>query len=90
MPGDEGAGGEIKDQAAICLLVEGEIKVIEGLERIAKLGLFAAALQQPVGATREFVVDQAGDQVQGRHGFGLSLTQARFQHGGHATQTQLF
>jgi hypothetical protein len=90
MPGDGGAGGQLKDQTAICLFVEGEIKAIGGLERIAKLGLLATTLQQQVGTTRQFVVDQAGDQVQGRHGFGLSLTQACFQHGGHAAKTQLF
>ena len=54
-----------------------------------KRGLFAAALQQPVGAAREFVRDQAGDQIDGGHGFGLSLAQARFQHCGHAAEAEL-
>lgn len=86
MPGDKGAGGQLKDQAAIHLLVEGEIEVVEGPERIAELGLLAPALQHAVGATGEFIGDQAGDQVQGSHGFGLGLTQAGFQHRGHASQ----
>ena len=57
--------------------------------RVAKAGLFAAAFQQPVGAAREFVRDQARDQIDGRHGFGLGLAQTCFQHGGHAAEPEL-
>ena len=86
---DEGAGGQVEDQAAIHLRVEGEVEVVEGLVGIAEAGLFAAPLQQAVGAAGEFVGDQAGEQVDGRHGFGLGLAQAGFQHGGHAAEAEL-
>ena len=33
--------------------------------------------------------DQARDQIDRRHGFGLRLAQAGFQHGGHAAEPQL-
>ena len=29
------------------------------------------------------------DQIDGRHGFGLSLAQAGFEHGGHAAEPEL-
>jgi len=74
MPGDEGTGGQLKDQAAIHLLVEGEIEVVESLERVAERGLLAPAFQHAVGAAGEFIGDQAGDQIQGGHRFGLGLT----------------
>ena len=51
-----------------------------------KRGLFAAALQQPVGAASQFIGDQTRDQIDGSHRFGLSLAQAGFEHGGHAAE----
>ena len=83
------AGGQIEDQTAIHLLVEVEVEVVEGLCGSRNCGLFAAPLEQSVTATSEFVGDQAGDEVDGGHGFGLRLAQAGFEHGGHAAQAQL-
>ena len=87
MASDEGGGGKIEDQAAIHLLVEGEVEVIEGLLRVAELGLLFPPLQQALAATGEFVRDQTG-----RWGerFALCLAQAGLQPGGHAAQAQLF
>ena len=48
--GDEGAGGQIEDQAAIHLGIEGEVEVVEGLLRVAELGLLFAAA--PAGGRR--------------------------------------
>jgi hypothetical protein len=45
MAGNEGAGSQIEDKAAIHLLVEVEVEVVERLLRIAKLRLLAPALQ---------------------------------------------
>ena len=69
--------------------LKAEVEVIERPVGIAKAGLFAAAFEQTVGAAREFVGNQTGDQVDGRHGFGLSLAQAGFEHRGHAAQPEL-
>jgi len=55
--------------------------------QVAKAGLFAAPFQQPVSATSELVGEQARDQINGRHGFGLGLPQAGFQHSGHAAES---
>lgn len=87
MLGDEGTGGQVEDQAAIHLRVEVEVEIVEGFLRIAKLSLFAPAVQQSLAAAVEFVRDQAGDQIDGGHGFGLSLMQARLQHRGHAAES---
>ena len=40
---NEGAGGQIEDQAAIHLRVEGEVEVVQGSVRVAKAGLLCAA-----------------------------------------------
>jgi len=57
-PLDEGAGGEVEDDAAIHLRVEGEIEIVERFVSVAETGLLAAALEQTAGAARELVRDQ--------------------------------
>src|SRR5713101_8004416 len=49
---------------------------------VAKLGLLGPSLQQAIAATSEFVGDQAGKEVDGGHGLGLSLVETGFEHGG--------
>src|SRR5260370_21372289 len=86
MASNEGAGGQVEDQTAIHLLVEVEVEVVESPLWVAKLGLLGSALQQTIAATGEFVRDQAGEEVDGRHGFGLSLVDTGFEHGGKSAQ----
>jgi hypothetical protein len=78
--GDEGSGRQIENQTAIHFGIEGEVEVIDGFLRIAKLGLLAPPFQQAVATTSEFVGDQAGDQIDGCHGFDLSLVQTHLEH----------
>jgi hypothetical protein len=85
--GDERASGQIEDQAAIHLLVEVEVEVFEAPLGVAKLGLLGPSLQQAIAATSEFVRDQAGEEVDGGHGFGLSLVETGFEHGGDAAES---
>ena len=63
--GDEAAGGELKDQPAIHLLVEVEVERVEGLAAIAEAGLRDAALEEPVLAAQELVLDERGEEVDG-------------------------
>ena len=70
---DERAGGQIEHQAAIHFRIEAEVEVVERAFGIAESGLFAAAVQQPVGAACQFVGNQTRDQIDGRHRFGLRL-----------------
>ena len=86
MASDEGSGGQVEGQTAIHLLVEVEVEVVEGPLRVAKLGLLGPALQQAIAATSEFVRDQAGEEVDGGHGFGLRLVETSFEHGGDTAQ----
>src|SRR5208282_3270946 len=87
---DEGAGGEVEDQAAIHLLVESEVEVVESLLGVAELSLLFPPLQQALTPQGEFVGDQARQQVDGGERFGLGLAQTGLQHGGHSTQAKLF
>jgi hypothetical protein len=57
--------------------------------RIAKLSLLSPTFQQTVATPGKFVRDQAGDQVDGRHGFDLGLVQTHLEHRGDSTQPQL-
>jgi len=78
--GDEGRGRQIENQTAIHLGIEGEVEVVEVFLRIAKLSLLSPTFQQAIAASSEFVRDQAGDQIDGRHGFDLSLVQTQLEH----------
>ena len=87
---DEPAGGQIEDQTAIHLRIEGEVEVVESPvgdrgSRPVCAAAPAAGRERRVSSSR----DQAGDQIDGRHGFGLRLAQAGFQHGGHAAEAEL-
>src|SRR5216683_5111200 len=63
--------GQVEHQAAIHLLVKVEIKVVERRMLVAKAGLLAAALEQPVTASSQLIGDQTGKQIDRRHGFDL-------------------
>jgi hypothetical protein len=85
----KGAGGQVKDQTAVHLRVEGEVEVIQRSLRIAECGLLAPSFQQAITAPGQLVADQTRDQIDRRHGFSLSLPQSCFQHSGHAAEPQL-
>ena len=70
---NEASRSQIEDQRAIELLVEAKVEVVQGFLRVAELGLFLASLQQSITPAREFIGDQAGDQIDGCHRLGLSL-----------------
>src|SRR6202521_587916 len=70
---DERSRGQIEDQTAIHLGIKSEVEVVERAVGIAETGLFAAPVQQTVGAAREFIGNQTRDQIDGRHRFGLCL-----------------
>jgi hypothetical protein len=84
---DEGTGSQIEHQAAIHFSVEVEVEVIESFVRVAELGLFFSSLQQSLATTSEFVGDEAGEEVDRGHGFGLSLVKPGFEHGGDSAQS---
>ena len=85
---DESAGGEIENQAAIHLLVKGEVEVVEGLLGVGELGLFCPPLQHAFATQGEFVGDQARQQVDGGERFGLGLAQTGLQHGAHVRASE--
>jgi hypothetical protein len=56
---------------------------------IAEGGLLATAIERALASAREFVIDQARDQIDGRHSLGLGLTEPGFQNGGYAAEPEL-
>jgi hypothetical protein len=86
---DEAGGGELVDECPIHLLVEIKVKGIERALGIAKARQLVPALEQPVLSAAEFVGDERGDEIDGRHLVGLRLPQPRVEDRGHAGQPQL-
>ena len=87
--GKERARGQVKDQAAIHLRIEGEVEVVQRLVHVAERGLFAPPVEQSFAAPGQLVGDQTGDQIDRRHRFGLGLAQSGFQHSGDAAEPEL-
>src|SRR5207253_9466765 len=78
MFGDEVGRGQVADDAAVHLLVEVEVEVVECLLRIAELGGLSATVQQTVTATIQFIGNEARHEINGRHALGLSLMKTCF------------
>jgi hypothetical protein len=74
--GDEAAGGELEDEAAVHFLVEGEVKAVERLVGIAEVGLGEAAGEEAIGAAGELVLEEEGQEVGEREVLGLGLHEA--------------
>ena len=58
--GDEAGGGELEDERAVDLLVEGEVEAVEGAVGVAEAGLLVSPGEQAVLAPLE-----RGDEVGG-------------------------
>ena len=82
-------GGELVDERAIHLLVEIKVKGVERAFGIAKARELVAALEQAVLPPAEFVGDERGHEIDGRHLLGLRLAQPGVEDGGHAGEAQL-
>src|SRR5206468_9358976 len=87
--GDEVRGGQLVDEGAIHLLVEGEVEGIEGAFRVAEACELSPAFQQPILASLQFVIHERGDEINGRQMLALRLAQSRLEDGGHAGESQL-
>ena len=81
--GDEAGGGELEDERAVDLLVEGDGEAVEGAVGVAEAGLLVSPGEQAVLAPLEFVGDERSDEV-GGHLFDLGLLPARFEDVGHS------
>ena len=87
--GDEAGGGELEDEGAVDLPVEGEVEAVEGAVGVAESGLLVAPGEQPVLAPEELVGDEGGDEVDGGHLLDLGLLQARVEDISHAGEAEL-
>ena len=87
--GEEAAGGELEDEVAVHLLVEGEVEGVEGFVGVAKLGLLEAAGEEAIGAAGEFVLEEEGKEVGVGAAIGLRLDEPRFQARGDAAEAEV-
>ena len=87
--GDEAGGGELEDERAVDLLVEGEVEAVERAVGVAEAGLLVSPGEQAVLAPLEFVSDERGDHIDRGHLFDLSLLQARFEDVSHSGEAEL-
>jgi hypothetical protein len=87
--GDEARGGELVDKRPIHLLVEIKVKGVERALRVAEARKLVPALEQPVLPSAEFVSDQGGHEIDGRHLLRLRLPQPRVEDRGHAGESEL-
>ena len=87
--GDEARGRQLEDERAIHLLVEGEVEGVERALGVTEAGLLAPAFEKAILAALEFVAHKCGHEVDGWEVFGLSLSEPRFEDGGHAGEAEL-
>jgi len=86
---DKAASGQLENDLPIHLLVEIEIKGVEGLLRVAESGLLDASGEEAILAAQELVADEGRDEIDGWLLLRLRLQQARLQRVGHAGEPQL-
>jgi hypothetical protein len=70
---NESGGGQLVDERTIHLLVEIKVKSVERASGIAEARELVTSVEQPILSASEFVSDQSGDEIDGRHLLGLSL-----------------
>jgi hypothetical protein len=87
--GDEAAGGELEDERPVHLLVEVEIEGVEGLAGITEAGVLEPALEQPILALEQLVLDEGREEVDWGELLGLGLEEPAFEAGGHAGAAEL-
>ena len=63
--GDEAGCGEVEDERAVDLLVEGEVEAVERTVGVSESGVLVSPGEQSVLAALEFVGDERGDEVDG-------------------------
>jgi hypothetical protein len=80
---------QLIDKRSIHLLVEIKIKGVERALGVTEARELVPALEQPVLPAAEFVGDEGGDEIDGRHLLGLRLPQPRVEDRGHPGEPQL-
>src|SRR3981081_755315 len=86
---DEARGGQVVDERTIHLLVEIEVKAVQGALRITEAGFLRAPLKQSVLSSQQLVGDECGNEIDGRRLLGLGLAQPGFQDVSHAGDAEL-
>src|SRR5262249_5073050 len=87
--GDPAPGGQLEDESAIHLLVEVEIEGVQALADVPEGRLLQAPLQEAILAAQELVLNEAGEEIDGRELLGLRLQEAGVQAGRDARAAEL-
>jgi hypothetical protein len=87
--GDPASGGALEDEGAVHFPVEVEIEGVQALADIAKARLLHPALQEPILPAEQFVLHEAGEQIDRHQLLGLGFEQARLKPGGDAGAAEL-
>ena len=85
---DEAGRRQIEDERARHLLVEVEIKILQGAVRVAEAGQFQASGQQSIFTASQFVGHEGGDKVERREPLGLGVAQPGLEDVGHAGEAE--
>jgi hypothetical protein len=75
---DPASGGQFEDEGPVQLLVE-EVKGVQALAGVPEASLLEAPFEEPVLAADEFVLDQAGEEVDRGQLLGLGFAQTRLE-----------
>jgi len=86
---DESGGGELEDESAVDLAVEGEVEAVERAVGVPESGLLGAPGEEAVLAAEELVGNERGDEVDGSHLLDLGLLEARVEYVGHTGEAEL-
>jgi hypothetical protein len=87
--GDEPSGGQIEHKATIHFGIKSKVEIIERVVWVAESSLLPPSRDQPFATQVQLVSDQARDQINRRHGFGLGLAESSFQRACHTAEAQL-
>src|SRR5438034_8621192 len=76
---DPARGSELEHERAVHLLVGVEVERVQALADIPKAGLLYKALEEAILAPDQLVLDEPGEEIDGRQLLGLRLAKPRVE-----------
>jgi hypothetical protein len=89
MLGDPARGGELEDEGAVHLLVEVEVERVQALVAVAEAGLLEAPGEEAILPADEFVLYEAGEEIDRGQLLGLRFEEPSFETRTHAGAPEL-
>src|SRR5712691_10130028 len=82
-------GGQLEDEGAVHLLVEVEVEGVQALADVTEAGQLHPALEEPILAPDQLVLDEAREEIDRGQLLGLGLEEARLEPGGQTGAAEL-